>query len=68
VAKIINYKGVIWNDPDLREEHPSTAELWAERKPPAYYRGIAWPVNNPIISDKDKQHSALKSADNNFAD
>ena len=27
---------------------------------------IGWPVNNPILSDKDKKLPALKNADNNF--
>lgn len=28
---------------------------------------IAWPVNNPIISDKDKQHHLLRLADAKFS-
>jgi dTDP-4-dehydrorhamnose 3,5-epimerase len=28
--------------------------------------GIHWPVKNPILSEKDKNHSLLKDADNNF--
>ncbi len=28
--------------------------------------GIAWPVNDPLLSDKDKIHPFLKNADNNF--
>ncbi|MFA5793900.1 MAG: dTDP-4-dehydrorhamnose 3,5-epimerase family protein [Candidatus Brocadiia bacterium] len=27
---------------------------------------IAWPVQNPLVSDKDKKHPRLKSADINF--
>jgi dTDP-4-dehydrorhamnose 3,5-epimerase len=27
---------------------------------------IKWPVENPILSEKDKEHPALKYADNNF--
>lgn len=27
---------------------------------------ITWPANNPILSDKDKRHPALRDADNNF--
>lgn len=42
---------------------------------PEHDRGIAWndpnlnidwPVSNPILSDKDKQHPKLQEADNNF--
>ncbi|MFG6495389.1 dTDP-4-dehydrorhamnose 3,5-epimerase [Fictibacillus sp. UD] len=42
---------------------------------PEHDRGIAWddpalsidwPVNNPILSDKDKQHPTLAEAENNF--
>jgi dTDP-4-dehydrorhamnose 3,5-epimerase len=28
--------------------------------------GIQWPINDPIVSEKDKRHPALKDADNNF--
>lgn len=28
--------------------------------------GIKWPVEHPILSDKDKQHPTLEAADNNF--
>ncbi len=28
--------------------------------------GITWPLKDPILSDKDKIHPALKDADNNF--
>jgi dTDP-4-dehydrorhamnose 3,5-epimerase len=27
---------------------------------------IQWPVNDPVLSEKDKKHPALKDADNNF--
>jgi len=29
--------------------------------------GITWPVQNPIISEKDRRHPPLKDADNNFS-
>ena len=28
--------------------------------------GIIWPMNNPIMSEKDTKHPQLKDADNNF--
>lgn len=28
--------------------------------------GITWPVESPILSDKDKRHPGLRAADNNF--
>ena len=28
--------------------------------------GIKWPINNPVLSDKDKKHPILKEADINF--
>jgi dTDP-4-dehydrorhamnose 3,5-epimerase len=28
--------------------------------------GIRWPVNDPVLSEKDKNYPALKDADNNF--
>ena len=28
--------------------------------------GIKWPINNPLLSDKDKKHPVLKNADINF--
>ncbi|USK68330.1 dTDP-4-dehydrorhamnose 3,5-epimerase [Peribacillus asahii] len=28
--------------------------------------GVEWPVNNPLLSEKDKQHPTLENADNNF--
>ncbi len=28
--------------------------------------GIKWPINNPLLSDKDKKHPILKDADINF--
>ncbi len=28
--------------------------------------GVAWPLNNPLLSGKDKVHPLLKDADNNF--
>jgi dTDP-4-dehydrorhamnose 3,5-epimerase len=27
---------------------------------------IKWPINDPIFSEKDKRHPALKDSDNNF--
>ena len=28
--------------------------------------GIKWPLDNPLLSDKDKKHPVLKDADINF--
>ena len=28
--------------------------------------GIAWPVKDPVLSEKDSSHPLLKDADNNF--